>query len=601
MRSALRASLFVLCLLSAPIVYGQAITGGSGSGSGLPAGCTSGTNPLIYCTQAANGNDTINESRFTDTTPTGTFLNFLNAAKNAALYSVDVLGNATAASYTATGTCFAGTAGCFAISQGTAPTSLPVNSIVYHAPASVTSYHSIAPGASLTGFLFGTNSTDGNGLVTNTQSFLADPLVVAHGGTGLASGTSGGILCFTAATTMGSSAALTVNLPVIGGGAGVCPGSGTATGNTTQFATWTGATTSARCIDTDTNGNLKVTAADCSAGTNGNSVANVTAVTATNPSAEAVLQELSIGAGFLNVLRQPFLIRGAGFYTTAAAQTPTLRFRVKLCTVSGCGSGTVVTLFDLTSTASTASQTNDNWHIDIVAVTNATGATGNLKVHGPLSVDLGAATTSADTVFVDTNTATSANIDLTAALFIDFTVLMSSSNASNAVTEDASMIAPQVASNPGSASPSAPNYGQGFTNQTSITLLGTSHNLNNRNLIVSCYDTASPANAIQPASWTVNGSTFDVIVTFATSQSGYCVVNGSGPAFYATTFTNQTAVTVNGTTHGLNTADLNVAVYDSATGTRNRIEPASVSIDSASFNVSVTFAVSQSGRIVITD
>jgi hypothetical protein len=62
---------------------------------------------------------------------------------------------------------------------------------------------------------------------------------VADGGTGLSSGTSGGVLAFTASGTLASSGALAANAIVIGGGAGVAPsttttGSGvlTAAGNT---------------------------------------------------------------------------------------------------------------------------------------------------------------------------------------------------------------------------------------------------------------------------------------------------------------------------------------------------------------------------------
>lgn len=48
-------------------------------------------------------------------------------------------------------------------------------------------------------------------------------LPVANGGTGLASGTSGGVLAYTAAGTLASSAALTANRIVLGGGAGAVP------------------------------------------------------------------------------------------------------------------------------------------------------------------------------------------------------------------------------------------------------------------------------------------------------------------------------------------------------------------------------------------
>ncbi len=46
---------------------------------------------------------------------------------------------------------------------------------------------------------------------------------VAKGGTGLSSGTSGGILAYTASGTLASSAALTANQLIVGGGAGVVP------------------------------------------------------------------------------------------------------------------------------------------------------------------------------------------------------------------------------------------------------------------------------------------------------------------------------------------------------------------------------------------
>lgn len=48
-------------------------------------------------------------------------------------------------------------------------------------------------------------------------------VAVADGGTGLSSGTSGGVLCFTASGTIASSGALAANALVIGGGAGVAP------------------------------------------------------------------------------------------------------------------------------------------------------------------------------------------------------------------------------------------------------------------------------------------------------------------------------------------------------------------------------------------
>ncbi len=52
---------------------------------------------------------------------------------------------------------------------------------------------------------------------------ISGTLPVANGGTGLTSGTSGGVLAFTASGTIASSAALTANRIVLGGGAGAAP------------------------------------------------------------------------------------------------------------------------------------------------------------------------------------------------------------------------------------------------------------------------------------------------------------------------------------------------------------------------------------------
>lgn len=164
----------------------------------------------------------------------------------------------------------------------------------------------------------------------------------------------------------------------------------------------------------------------------GNSVTNVTPVTANTASStsDQQLMEISLGAGYFNSSKQPFLFDGAGVYTTQTAQTPTLTLKIKLCTVSGCGSGTVVTLISIVSTATIAAVSNNNWNLSVLGYTATTGTTGNLEIHGPLAVDLGALTTTADSIFVDTNTAVSSNIDLTAALFVDFTIAFST----NAVT-----------------------------------------------------------------------------------------------------------------------------------------------------------------------
>lgn len=181
-------------------------------------------------------------------------------------------------------------------------------------------------------------------------------------------------------------------------------------------------------------------------GGSGTSVTSSTPVTVTaNTTSEQFLMELALSSGYLNSLGQPFLINGSFLYTTPVAQTPTLTINVRLCTVSGCGSGTNRLLGSIVTTATLASSTNNNANISLLAYVHATGATGTLEVHGPLSIDLGALSTSADSIFNDVNTAASGTIDLTAALFVDFTVTTSTGSASNSITQRSGGIMPFAA------------------------------------------------------------------------------------------------------------------------------------------------------------
>jgi hypothetical protein len=67
------------------------------------------------------------------------------------------------------------------------------------------------------------NGSDFIKVASSSISNLTGTLPVANGGTGLTSGTSGGVLYYSAAGTIASSAALAANALVVGGGAGVTP------------------------------------------------------------------------------------------------------------------------------------------------------------------------------------------------------------------------------------------------------------------------------------------------------------------------------------------------------------------------------------------
>jgi hypothetical protein len=81
----------------------------------------------------------------------------------------------------------------------------------------------------------------------------------------------------------------------------------------------------------------------------------------------------------------------------------------------------------------------------------------------------------------------------------------------------------------GGIPPGVSNYSLNFSGLTTVSILGTAHQLGSTNLIVECYDTTQAlARRIETDSVTINPSTFDVTVTFSQPQTGSCVINGSG-------------------------------------------------------------------------
>lgn len=75
------------------------------------------------------------------------------------------------------------------------------------------------------------------------------------------------------------------------------------------------------------------------------------------------------------------------------------------------------------------------------------------------------------------------------------------------------------------------NYVLPFTNQTGLTVNAAMHGFDSPNLLVSCFDAATPANLIQPASVTINSSTFQVSIQFSSARTGRCVLNAPGTAY----------------------------------------------------------------------
>lgn len=112
---------------------------------------------------------------------------------------------------------------------------------------------------------------------TGTAANVTGTVAVANGGTGLTTGTSGGILYYSAAGTLASSAALAANAIVLGGGAGVTPATTTTgTGVVTALGVNTGTAgafvVNGGALGTPSSGTLSSTTVD---GTNGVGYINI--------------------------------------------------------------------------------------------------------------------------------------------------------------------------------------------------------------------------------------------------------------------------------------------------------------------------------------
>lgn len=217
------------------------------------------------------------------------------------------------------------------------------------------------------------------------------------------------------------------------------------------------------------------TSAPCDAPGQG-AVGNATPVTANaNSTSAQALMEVAVPTGLLNVAtgssNGTTLIHGSGIFTIQTLQVPTISVVTKLCTVSGCGSGTVVILATNTTTATVAATAN-TWNLNLKMATVATGTSGTLLTHGSLAIDIGATSTIADSVFNDSNTAASSAINLTGALYVDFFVTFSAQPTTpfNSFTQQVGSVEPASAIGPtGAAGPSGGGPFTALTDGATIT------------------------------------------------------------------------------------------------------------------------------------
>lgn len=67
-----------------------------------------------------------------------------------------------------------------------------------------------------------------------------------------------------------------------------------------------------------------------------------------------------------------------------------------------------------------------------------------------------------------------------------------------------------------------------FNGAASVTVPGTTHQLATKNLTTACYDSGLPPQGVDGFQRSVNGTSFDVTVTFPVAFNGYCVISAGG-------------------------------------------------------------------------
>jgi hypothetical protein len=141
-----------------------------------------------------------------------------------------------------------------------------------------------------------------------------------------------------------------------------------------------------------------------------------------------------IPASAANAANKTVVVEYGGVYTNAAASL--LNSQVSLCTVSGCGSGTVVSPAGcvVTTTNQANNLTNGQFKTRCTFITATTGAAGTLMASSVGSYNLGAATSAVLSSFADTATAVSAAVDLTVDEFVQPQFKFTTGNAGNSVT-----------------------------------------------------------------------------------------------------------------------------------------------------------------------
>lgn len=146
-----------------------------------------------------------------------------------------------------------------------------------------------------------------------------------------------------------------------------------------------------------------------------NTVLNPVALTDTK------LAEFTLTVPYLNAINKGVFVFAHVVQSAGTTQTPTVTYKWKLCTVSSCGSGTVLTLVTYGPSGAMTASTTEHSELRAYIVTTVAGASGTVESAGwgivNVSVGTGAAT--GGVLWNDVNTAVSSTIALNATVFLD--------------------------------------------------------------------------------------------------------------------------------------------------------------------------------------
>jgi hypothetical protein len=443
----------------------------------------------------------------------------------------------------------------------------------------------LAQSAAVTGILPGANGGTGNGFFAvagpagTLKTFtLPDAsatilttnaaVTVAQGGTGIASGTSGGVPYFSGSTTIASSGALTANAPVIGGGAGNAPTVGSRSGNTTEFATVTGAKTSGDCVEWDAHGNLVAAGDPCGTGGGGGfsnpmtqaedlikggtggaaerlavgsegqvlkvvsgSVAWGTDSTGGSPAFSDVASGTNTTAAMVVGTGASLAVSGSG--TIAATTSAALAANPADCS-AGQYANAIAANGDLTCAQVAYSQVSGTPTLGDSAALNVGTTTGTVAAGDdarfPTNPVTAPSTIATDAPVLGNANDRTVKAGTRSGNTTEFATVSGTKTTGKQLAFDASGNVIASASDIGGGGAGTANFEKTFTSETSVSITSAEHGWSHAKLVVECYDNATPRARILPDGVTVNTSTYAVTVTFAVATTGACVVNGGvGP------------------------------------------------------------------------